>query len=115
MWALLRRLAGVLLGGAEKMLSTKLGSWIAGALVFLGLSLGTTRAVKYAVDNWVIDGLAKVPGDMVAWLSWLNFDAAIGVILSGYAAAASTKAAYGGVLKLQARNAASGIPNGTHH
>lgn len=115
MWALLRRLAGVLLGGAEKMLSTKLGRFVAGALAFLGLSFGTTRAVRYAVDQWITEGLGKVPGEMVGWLSWLNLDAAVSVILSGYAAAAAAKAAYGSVLRLQARNAASGIPDGSHH
>ncbi|WP_441610233.1 DUF2523 family protein [Dyella sp. 2RAB6] len=115
MWAILRKLAGLLLGGTEKMLSTRLGRWFAAAMAFLGISFGVTRGVRYVTDTIISDGLSQMPSQLIGWLSYLNFDAGVAVIMAAYAAVAGIKAATGGLLKLQARNAAASIPNGTHN
>jgi len=110
MWAILRRMAGLLLGGTEKLLSTRLGRWVAGAMAFLGLSFGVTRGVRYVTDAIISDGLSSVPSQLVGWLSFLNFDAAVSIIMSAYAVVAGLRAASGGLLKLQARSAAPALP-----
>ncbi|MBB6183286.1 DUF2523 family protein [Oleiagrimonas soli] len=91
MLGLIKRFLPALIALLGKMMSTKLGRWIAGALVWLGVGFATQTAFHYALTDWVADGWAGIPADLAAWLSYLNVDAAVSLILSGYVAGWAVK------------------------
>lgn len=77
MGALLRGLAGIF----GKMFSTRLGGWIASALLTLGISVTT---YKFAVAPFrdLIAGSMGSGGQFVAWAGFLGIDKAVTIVLS---------------------------------
>ncbi len=83
---------GPLLAGLSRLMGTRLGQWILSALAFLGINFLTQ---EFAVDpmlNKIKATFAGAPGDIVAWLGFLNVDKYVTLILSAYATAAATGA-----------------------
>lgn len=84
-WAVLSAVLG-------RLVASRLGFWIASALATLGLQLAVQQfAVGPAIDM-VQTNFNGVPGDLVAWVSYLNVDKFITIVLSAYAAAATMSA-----------------------
>lgn len=109
MWAIVVGILSLL----GRLFASKLGRWIIGALMFLGISFATTRAVKYGLQTALDFGWGGIPADLAQWLSFMNVDACFSVIASGYVAGWAAKAALGGILHLQARAAGASIPTGS--
>lgn len=86
-----------LLKGLANLFQSKLGSWIAGAMVFLGIGFATQQAViEPAIDQ--VQGYIQSAGSeagavAMQWFGFLNMDKAITMILSAYAARAAIRAA----------------------
>jgi len=70
--------------------SKKLGQWIVGAMVFLGLQFAVnTYAVGPLLDQ--IKSIANgAGGDALGWIAFFNLDKYISIILSAYATAATS-------------------------
>lgn len=87
---------GGLFAGLSRLFSTRLGTWVAGAMLFLGIELVASNFVVGPLLDEVIGAFAGLPGDMAAWLAFLNVDRYITIVASAYATAASI-----GALKLR--------------
>ncbi|MCF3498206.1 MAG: DUF2523 domain-containing protein [Stenotrophomonas sp.] len=81
-----------LLAGLSRLFGTRLGQWILSALAFLGINFITQ---KFAVDpllGQIKASVSGAPGDIVAWLGYLNVDKYVTLVLSAYATAAAAGA-----------------------
>lgn len=94
-----------LIAWLARVFSTRLGSWIAGAFVFLGLSLGTQEFAIAPLRAYIETAWAGVGADIAAWLGAFNIDRAITILLSAIAARATIA---GGALYLKRRAAPGG-------
>lgn len=85
-----------LLAGLSRLMSTRAGHWILSILAFFGLNW---VAQEFAIDpllNLAKDYISAGPAELIPWLSFLNIDRYITMILSAYAVAAA-----GGALKMR--------------
>ncbi|WP_164240842.1 DUF2523 family protein [Stenotrophomonas maltophilia] len=83
---------GPLLAGLSRLVGTRLGQWVLSALAFLGINFMTQ---KFAVDpllGQIKSSFAGAPGEIVAWLGFLNVDKYVTLVLSAYATAAAAGA-----------------------
>lgn len=83
---------GPLLAGLSRLVGTRLGQWVLSALAFLGINFMTQ---KFAVDPLLAQiksSVAGAPGEIVAWLGFLNVDKYVTLVLSAYATAAAAGA-----------------------
>ncbi|MFC5578052.1 hypothetical protein ACFPOA_08535 [Lysobacter niabensis] len=77
---------------ASRYLFTRLGAWIATALVFLGIELFASAAVVEPLRDKVAAGFAGIPAGLADWMGVLQIDRYATIILSAYAAAMAKKA-----------------------
>lgn len=83
---------GPLLAGLSRLFGTRIGQWILSALAFLGINFMTQ---KFAVDpllGQIKSAVSGAPGEIVAWLGYLNVDKYVTLVLSAYATAAAAGA-----------------------
>lgn len=78
-----------LLQGLRLLISTRLGTWIVGALVWMGLGLFSTKVVLGPTINQLESFVGQLgSGDMGAsalqWAGVLKFDVAITMVVSAY-------------------------------
>jgi hypothetical protein len=91
---------GFLIDGIIWMFRTRLGFFIASAMVWLGVSWGTTKLVVTpvvsALESYMAPGgigASPIGAACVSWLGVLCFDKAITMICSAYVAKQSATAA----------------------
>lgn len=82
-------LVGVLAGTFGRMIASRVGTWVVAALLWFGLSIGTTQLVVEPMIAWIEGLMGQLPGDAAQWVSFFNLDLAVSMILSAYAARAS--------------------------
>lgn len=75
-----------LLAGLSRLFATRIGGWIATAMVALGLHFVVTGTLVEAATDMVAQAMGGIPGTVAAWLGVLNFGAYISIILSAYTA-----------------------------
>lgn len=85
LWAVLSSVLG-------RLVSTRLGFWIAAALGTLGLQLAVQQVAVGPAIDMVQTNFSGMPSDLVAWVSYLNVDKFVTIVLSAYAAAATLSA-----------------------
>ena len=75
----------------SRLVASRIGMWIVSALLFFGLQM----AVNKFVAGPVIDGLRSAFGgmtsDVLGWVSFLNIDRALTILLSAYATASTAR------------------------
>lgn len=82
-----------LMAWLSRLMMLKLGVWILGALVYLGLYLGTQEMfVEPLIDQVRAIAEGNITGTIAEWVAFLNFDRAISMILSAYLAAGAISA-----------------------
>lgn len=83
-------LIGWLLTGLRVLFASRMGLWIAGALAWLGVSLGSSKLlIEPAIDQlraYMTAGMSggNLGADAIAWAGVLNFDVAVTMIISAY-------------------------------
>ena len=82
----------VALAWLSRIVFSRAGAWIATALVAMGIGFASHQfAVQPILDQIIAH--ANGAGDAVAWIAYLNFDKAITMIASTYAARATIQGA----------------------
>lgn len=81
-----------LLGGLSRLMTTRLGVWIATALGAVGLSLATHSIAMGPIMDMVRSSAGGVGGDLAAWLGVMNVDQYITIVMSAYTAGAVKRA-----------------------
>jgi hypothetical protein len=72
-----------------RIFATRLGSWIAGALLFLGLSWGTTAVSMAGTKALIASTIGSISGTSLEWLVFFNVPRYLSIIISAYGAAAA--------------------------
>lgn len=72
--------------GFSRLFTTKLGGWVATAMMALGLHFVVTGTLIEAATDMVSSAMGGIPGSVRAWLGVLNFGAYVSIILSAYTA-----------------------------
>jgi len=85
-------LLAMLGGWLSRLFMSKLGSWIAGAAVFLGIELVATNIALPSIRQQIISPLGSIPGDIAAWMGVLRLDSYVTIILGAYTAGATRRA-----------------------
>src|SRR4051812_33175259 len=67
--------------------NSQIGRWIVSALLFLGLELGTQKAVTGPMLAYMQSATSGLPASAVGWLAFFNVDRYITIIMSAYATA----------------------------
>lgn len=75
----------------SRLMASQLGRWVVQAMLFLGISFVSTKITSGAVTPALQGAFSGVGGDVLAWIAYLNVDRALTIILSAYAAVASTR------------------------
>lgn len=82
-----------LVAALAKMVSTKIGQWFVALMLFLGIGLATHAAVVGPAIDEIRSMLTANNGGggslgtvALQWLGFLNFDKAVTMLLSAYAA-----------------------------
>lgn len=70
----------------SRIFFSKLGSWIAAALVFLGLELITYSVAVEPLRDAVTAKMLGIPEGIRAWMGVLRLDQYVTIVLSAYAA-----------------------------
>lgn len=86
MFAFLGPLIGAIVAGFSRLFATRIGGWVAMAMIALGLSWVTTEAVMTPVIGMVSSAAGGLPATIAQWLGVLNMDKYISIVLSAYAA-----------------------------
>ena len=83
---------GGLVAAVGRLLSTKLGGWIATAAMALGIGFVASEALMDPAIAAVQSAAAGVPSVALQWAGVLNLDQYITIVLSAYAAGAIKRA-----------------------
>ncbi|WP_182267820.1 DUF2523 family protein [Stenotrophomonas maltophilia] len=83
---------GPLLAGLSRLFSTRVGQWILSALAFLGLNFVAQEFAVTPLLDQIKGSINGAPGDILAWVGFLNVDKYVTLILSAYATAAAAGA-----------------------
>lgn len=83
---------GPLLAGLSRLFGTRVGQWILSALAFLGLNFVTQEFAVTPLLDHIKSSLNGAPGDILAWVAYLNVDRYITLMLSAYATGVSAGA-----------------------
>jgi len=76
-----------IVAGLSWLFEKRIGQWIVSALVFLGLELGTQKAVTGPLLSYMQSATGSLPAEAAAWLAFFNVDRYITIIMSAYATA----------------------------
>lgn len=77
----------------SRLMASRLASWIVGALLALGISWGTQTVAVTPILNAIKATASGVTGSALEWLSFLNVDRAVTIVLSAYATRAGLNGA----------------------
>ncbi len=80
---------GSLLAGLSRLFGTRIGHWFLSALAFLGLQYVVQEFAVAPLLDQIKSAMGSAPGEIVAWLGFLNVDKYVTLVLSAYATAAS--------------------------
>ena len=84
---------GMLLAWFSRLMMLKLGMWIVGALVYLGIYFGVQEfAIEPLLDQVQALAANTLTGDIAVWARFLNIDRAFTMVLSAYSAAGAIAA-----------------------
>lgn len=83
---------GPLLAGLSRLFGTRVGQWILSALAFLGLNFVAQEFAVTPLLDQIKGSINGAPGDILAWVGFLNVDKYVTLILSAYATAAAAGA-----------------------
>ncbi|MCU1145202.1 DUF2523 domain-containing protein [Stenotrophomonas maltophilia] len=81
-----------LLAGLSRLFGTRVGQWILSALAFLGLNFVAQEFAVTPLLDQIKGSINGAPGDILAWLGFLNVDKYVTLVLSAYATAAAAGA-----------------------
>lgn len=90
--AFLAPLIAAIVGAFSRLISTRIGLWLATALGALGLSLATTHLAMEPIMDMVRSSAGGIPADLAQWLGVMNVDRYISIVLSAYTAGAVKRA-----------------------
>lgn len=77
--------------GIARVFSSRLGSWIAGAMVFLGLQWGVHEFAIEPIMAQIQAAMGTVTGTAAAWAAFFNVDRYISCIVSAYSVVAGKR------------------------
>ena len=83
-----------IVAGLSSLAASRLGSWIIGALLFMGIEMAATSFVVGPALAKITAAMGGVTGDAAGWLAFFNIDKYITIILSAYAGAAARNALF---------------------
>lgn len=75
----------------SRLMATKLGPWLVQAAAFLGIQFVSSHIVSGVVSPTLAQYVGGLGGDAVRWVSFLNVDRALTIVLSAYATVAATR------------------------
>lgn len=81
-----------LLAGLSRLFGTRVGQWILSAFAFLGINFMTQTFAVTPLLNQIKASINGAPGDILAWVGFLNVDKYVTLVLSAYATAAAAGA-----------------------
>lgn len=82
-----------ILAWLSRLMMLKLGVWIVGAMVYLGIYFGTqTFLVGPLIDQAEAYAIGTLAGPVAQWAAFLNVDKFITMVLSAYTAAGAISA-----------------------
>jgi hypothetical protein len=97
-----------LVAGVSRIFATRLGSWLVSAMLFLGLSWGTTAVSMVGIKALVASKIAGLSGPALDWAVFFNIPQYLSIVISAYGAAA----AVGGAKRVfLMRHASGGAPS----
>lgn len=76
----------------SRMIQSRIGFWVLSGLAFFGLQWGATQLVVGPLLAQIQSAFVGLPADLIAWLSFLNIDRYVTIVLSAYATAAGASA-----------------------
>lgn len=86
-------IVAAVLAWLSRLMMLKLGLWVVGTLVFLGLYFGTQELFVEPLLDQVRDiAQGNITGVLAEWVAFLNVDKAITMVLSAYGTAGSVAA-----------------------
>jgi len=80
-----------IVAGIARIFSTRLGSWVAQALFFLGLQFATHEFLLEPIEAELQATVASGGAFVVAWIGFFNIDRYLTSILSAYAVVAGKR------------------------
>lgn len=83
---------GWIVAGISRIFATRLGGWIASAMVFLGLQWGVQEFAIEPIMAQIQSAFGGVTGVAASWAAFFNIDRYITCILSAYAVANGKRA-----------------------
>lgn len=75
----------------SRVVASQVGRWALQALMFFGISFVANKITSGAVTPALQSAFAGVGADVLPWISYLNVDRALTIILSAYATVAATR------------------------
>jgi hypothetical protein len=90
MGAAIYALIAVCTAAFSRLVATRIGQWAVQLMLFFGVQWVATKFVASPVKSGLAAAFAGMPADVLAWVSFLNVDRALTIILSAYAAASLT-------------------------
>jgi hypothetical protein len=81
-----------IVAGISRIFATRLGSWIAQAMIFLGLNWATNEVSMTAVTAAIQSTMGQVGGTALSWLVFFNVPRYISIIVSAYGTGAAKRA-----------------------
>ena len=86
-------IVGTLLAWLSRLMMLKLGVWIVGAMVYLGIYFGTQSfLVEPLMDQILSVAEGTFTGDVAKWVAFLNVDKFFTMVTSAYTAAGAISA-----------------------
>ncbi len=88
-----------LLAALGRMFASRIGQWVAAALLWFGLTVATNEVLIDPLIDRVLSAMPGMPPLAVQWMTFLRLQEAIVMVLSAYGA----RAAVGGIKALLVR------------
>ena len=90
--ALLAALGSFIVASFAALFRSRIGGWVATAMVALGLAWTTNEGVIEPITQQALGALQGVHATALQWIMVMNFDKYLTIVLSAYAAGALKRA-----------------------
>lgn len=75
----------------SRLMASQVGRWALQILLFFGISFAANKITSGAVTPGLQSAFNGTGADVIAWISYLNVDRALTLILSAYGTVAATR------------------------
>jgi hypothetical protein len=92
--AVILEVIDLVIAAFSRVMSTRIGAWIVQMMLFFGIQMASQALLLAPLKAGLSAAFSGMASDVLAWVSYLNIDRALTIILSAYATVSISKISF---------------------